>query len=89
MAHSKTRKNRNKYTALIIEPRKHKALEFVLKNFLENLSNEWSIIIFHGNLNKNPKSFGIHGVWKYHSMEKLKSMYPNIDKLASLQGVEE
>jgi hypothetical protein len=52
MAQSKTRKNRKKYTALIIEPRKHKALEFVLKNFLENLSNEWSIIIFHGNLNK-------------------------------------
>jgi hypothetical protein len=45
-------KNRKKYTAFIIEPRKHKALEFVLKNFLENLSNEWSFIIFHGNLNK-------------------------------------
>jgi hypothetical protein len=52
MAHSKTRKNRKKYTAFIIEPRKHKALEFVLKNFLRNLSNEWSFIIFHGNLNK-------------------------------------
>ena len=40
------------HTAIIIEPRKHKALGFVLKNFLENLSNEWNIIIFHGNLNK-------------------------------------
>ena len=39
------------YTAIIIEPRKHKALAFVLKKFLETLSNEWKIIIFHGNNN--------------------------------------
>jgi hypothetical protein len=39
------------YSAIIIEPRKHKALSFVLKNFLENLSEEWNIIVFHGNLN--------------------------------------
>jgi len=39
-------------TAVIIEPRKHKALYFVLNNFLENLSDDWNIIIFHGNLNK-------------------------------------
>jgi hypothetical protein len=41
------------YTAIIIEPRKHKALSFVLKNILENLNSEWNIIIFHGNLNKD------------------------------------
>ena len=40
------------YTAIIIEPRKHKALSFVLKNFFENLSEEWSFVIFHGNQNK-------------------------------------
>lgn len=39
-------------TAFIIEPRKHKALEYVLKNFLENLDDSWDFIIFHGNLNK-------------------------------------
>jgi len=39
------------YTAIIIEPRKHNALEFVLNNFLENLSDEWNIIIYHGNKN--------------------------------------
>ena len=37
-----------KYTAIIIEPRKHKALEFVLNNMLECLSNEWNIVFFHG-----------------------------------------
>lgn len=39
------------YTAVIIEPREHKALSFVLKNFLENLSDEWNILIMHGNKN--------------------------------------
>lgn len=37
-----------KYTAVIIEPREHKALGFVLKNFLSNLSDDWGFIIFHG-----------------------------------------
>jgi hypothetical protein len=36
------------YTAIIIEPRQHKALPFVLENFLNNLSEDWSFIIFHG-----------------------------------------
>ena len=40
------------YTAIIVEPRKHKALSFVLQNFLANLPKEdWSFIIFHGNKN--------------------------------------
>ena len=42
-----------KYTAIIIEPRKHKALDYVLTNFYNNLSDDWQIIIFHGNNNKN------------------------------------
>jgi len=39
------------YTALIIEPRKHKAMEFVLENFLDNLDERWSFIIYHGTEN--------------------------------------
>lgn len=39
------------YTAIIIEPRKHKALYFVLNNVLQCLSNEWNVVFFHGNLN--------------------------------------
>lgn len=49
--HEQFKSIKSKYTAIIIEPRQHKALEFVLKNFSDNLSNEWNIIIFHGNLN--------------------------------------
>jgi hypothetical protein len=44
--------NLERKTAFIIEPRKHKALEYVLENFLENLNSSWDFIIFHGNLNK-------------------------------------
>ena len=44
--------NNYKYTAIIIEPREHKALEFVLQNFNDNLSDEWQFIVFHGNKNK-------------------------------------
>lgn len=39
------------YTAIIIEPRKHNALKFVLENFALNLDNNWNFIIFHGNNN--------------------------------------
>ena len=46
-------KEEDRYTAIIIEPREHRALEFVLNNFLENLSEQWDVIIFHGNKNIN------------------------------------
>jgi len=39
-------------TAIIIEPRQHKALSFVLKNILENLDANWAIQIYHGNNNR-------------------------------------
>jgi hypothetical protein len=35
------------YTAIIIEPRKHKALEYVLENYTSNLnSEEWKFVIY-------------------------------------------
>jgi len=40
------------YTAIIVEPRKYKSMEFVLRNFLENLDERWSFMIFHGIDNK-------------------------------------
>jgi len=40
-----------KYTAVLIEPRCHPAMSLVLHNFAKNLSDEWNIIILHGNLN--------------------------------------
>ena len=39
-------------TAIIIEPRKHRALPFVLRNILENLDNTWNVILYHGTHNK-------------------------------------
>jgi hypothetical protein len=40
-----------KYTAVLIEPRCHPAMSLVLHNFAKNLSDEWDILILHGNLN--------------------------------------
>lgn len=40
-------------TAIIIEPRRHKALLYVLQNFLRNLPENWKIIVFHGWDNKD------------------------------------
>ena len=34
--------------AIIIETRKHKALEFVLNNVMSNLPDDWKLQIFHG-----------------------------------------
>jgi hypothetical protein len=39
-------------TAIIIEPRKHRALSFVVRNVLENLTQNWNVQICHGTLNK-------------------------------------
>lgn len=41
----------NVYSAVIVEFRQHRALRFVLSNFLNNLSEDWGIIVFCGNLN--------------------------------------
>lgn len=40
-------------TAVIVEPRKHPALSFVLQNFATYLPPNWKILIFHGNQNKD------------------------------------
>ena len=42
-----------KRTAIIVEPRKHKALSFVLDNFASNLDESWDIVILHGTQNKS------------------------------------
>jgi len=41
------------YTAIIVEPRKHPALLFVLNNVLTNLSDDWKIVICCGNKNQD------------------------------------
>jgi len=50
---SKTEKNLEKKTAIIVEPRRCEALPYVLSNFFENLDETWSFIIYCGNLNKD------------------------------------
>jgi len=40
------------YTIVLIEPRKHKALDYVIRNALDNLDERWGLLIFHGTNNK-------------------------------------
>jgi len=40
------------YTAVIIEPRLHPALSYVLRNILTSLPEEWNVLVFHGTANK-------------------------------------
>jgi hypothetical protein len=41
------------YTAVIVEPRKHPALKFVLNNACENLSSAWQILVLRGKQNED------------------------------------
>jgi hypothetical protein len=40
-------------TVVFVEPRRHAALEFVLRNVLDNLDTTWSILLIHGTLNRD------------------------------------
>ena len=64
-----------KYTAIIIEPRKHKALYFVLNNVCDCLSDEWKIILFHGSENI---------LYSIDIVEKLNILYNNRISLVNL-----
>lgn len=43
----------NIYTAIIVEPRQHNALELVLMNFTSMLDQRWQFVILHGNSNES------------------------------------
>ena len=64
-----------KYTAIIVEPRKHKALEFVLNNVCDCLSDKWRIILFHG---KNNNEYAIDIVKKLNNLYKNKISLVNL-----------
>lgn len=68
------------YTAIIIEPRKHKALYFVLHNMLDCLSNDWNIVFFHGILNEKYASNIVNELnGLYH--DRIKMVQLNVDNL--------
>lgn len=67
-----------KYTAVIIEPREHPALEYVLQNFNDNLSNEWQFVVFHGNKNKEYTETIVNKIFQ---AERVKLVNLNIDNL--------
>ena len=82
---TKTRSTRSRYSAVIIEPRKHKALEFVVENALSNLESSWSIYLFHGNQNLEwiHSIFESNPVWRAHRNRiHLIRLVPEVDNLS-------
>ena len=73
--------NKHIYTAVIIEPRKHKALEFVLKNFTSMLDERWTFIIFHGNNNEDYVKDIINTKLSYN-INRIKLINLNVDNLS-------
>ena len=69
------------YTAIIIEPRKHKALEFVLNNFTSMLDDRWNFIIFHGNNNIDYLNEIINTTLK-NNIHRIKLININVDNLS-------
>ena len=65
-----------KYTAIIVEPRKHKALEFVLNNSCDCLSDEWKVILFHG---KNNNEYANEIVTRLNSIYKNRISLVNLN----------
>jgi len=39
------------FTAVLVEPRRHRAVPFVIRNILENLDSRWNVQFFHGTKN--------------------------------------
>lgn len=67
-------------TAVIVEPRKHPALPFVLRNVIANLSEDWKILIFHGKHNGDYVQDIISGI--EHASRFLKPIQLDIDNLS-------
>jgi hypothetical protein len=68
-------------TAVIVEPRKHPALSYVLQNFVTYLPDGWKILIFHGNQNKE----FVHDILAHLPPRFLKPIELNIDNLTIKQ----
>ena len=73
------------YTAVIIEPREHKAFAFVLENFFKGLSEEWGIMIFHGRKNKEYIQAILNGDLAQYSSRIHKLVELDIDNLTISQ----
>ena len=73
-----------KYTAIIVEPRRHAALRFVLNNSLECLPDNWNIILFHGNRNAEYSTTiadELNGIYKSNNKVRLSLIHLNMENL--------
>jgi hypothetical protein len=68
------------YTAIIIEPRKHRALEYVLTNFTDMLDTRWNFIICHGTQNETFVNDIVNTKLNNH-INRIKLINLNVDNL--------
>lgn len=61
----------SKYTAIIVEPREHKALSFVLQNYAENLDKDWNFIFIYSTENESY----VANIMQSENMQKHKSRF--------------
>jgi hypothetical protein len=73
------------YTAIIVEPRKHLALEFVLTNVLTNLSDEWNVIVCCGNKNSEFVLDIVSNKLPSHFVKRVTCIKMNVDNLTKKQ----
>jgi hypothetical protein len=73
--------SKEKYSAIIIEPRKHDAFKLVLDNFLTHLDDRWDIIIFHGNTNKTYLENLIDDEFAIYK-KRINMVHMNVDNLS-------
>jgi hypothetical protein len=77
-----------KYTAIIIEPRQHKALFYVLNNFLTNLSDDWGFVIFHGNNNYEYVKNIVNNLNEIYLNREINLINLNVDNLTNVEYTE-
>ena len=80
LSHTELFNNDGIYTAIIIEPRKHRALEYVLTNFTDMLDTRWNFIIFHGTQNETFVNDIVNTKLNNH-INRIKLINLNVDNL--------
>ena len=72
------------YTIVLIEPRKHRAISYVIKNMFDNLDEKWNMQIFHGLQNEEYVKNIINREYP-HLKNRIRFENLNIDNLPEIE----
>lgn len=75
------------YTAFIIEPRQHLALQFVINNMVQNLDERWKILVFHGLKNEDyVQNIIVKDDIINKNKDRIKLVQMNVDNLTKMEA---